>query len=203
MAACNGIPEGITFGDEVMALAGLDDDFLHSGRIKSCFDAAGYTWVNRGDPIGELSIEGSEFTNPVFAMFTQKTFRAFVRSPVSGLILHSDIGSLNSSPEKWNSATSAFAKFAILLPDDEPRPEDASFVYSEICDLARSFARYYLKSSRYWSQGPLDPEDFQGMLTKQMRYEPIVLSARPNWDDYLDEARTKHPCLRPYLKHLR
>ncbi|MEM1435349.1 MAG: hypothetical protein AAGG11_14920 [Pseudomonadota bacterium] len=198
------VPTGITFGDKVLVVPDYSADFTHSGEVVSLLERQNYRWVQRGDPIAEFRISGSPSDSFLSRLTSTKLHSAVIRSPVSGLLLHTALGSALSGLERWNAQTEPpGASFALLLPDDEPKAESGEYVFADMCRLACDMRHYYFKSSRYWSRGAVSPEEFKTLLQQQSSAQPKVFDAMPRWLEYFDEARTRKPELRPYLKHLR
>ena len=198
------IPQGITFGSKVVVIPGPASGFTHSGDIKSLMKMQGFRWVKRGEQIGEFRIKGSYGDTFFSRLIDSKVHSAPIRCPVSGLLLHT---TLNHTPspylENWNSIKEPqLAHFALLLPDDEPKPESGEYMYREMCNLIRNMKHYYFKDSRYWSMSALSPENLEKLIELQLSTHPVIFDALPNWGGYLDEARTNKPELRPYIKHL-
>ncbi len=198
------IPQGITFGRKVLVMPGIGSGFTHSGDIKENLQGRNYHWIQRGAPVAEFYIDGSHAGNSLIRAFTSKTYTAAIRAPVSGMILHSTVGtSLNSDVSDLSRQSHPpLAQFSILLPDDEPPAEGGEYIFGDVCRLIRDFQHYFLKPSRYWSMGPFTSDELGKLLTSQQRSACGVFDALPFWADYLNEARTKYPHLRPYLKHI-
>lgn len=198
------IPQGITFGSKVVVVPGYASGFTHSGSVESLMEGQNYRWVTRGDPIGEFRINGSFGDNFISRLTSSKLHSAQIRSPVSGLLLHSTLkDELSLYLEGWNSMKQPpIADFAILLPDDEPKPESGEYMYSLMCRLIRDMSHYYFKDSRYWSMPAFSPDGLEQLIELQMSAQPMIFDALPTWSDYLDQARTQKPALRPYIKHL-
>lgn len=198
------IPQSITFGSKVAVIPGYASGFTHSGDVKELLEKKNYCWVNRGEPIAELRIEGSYNNSFLSRLFDSKVHAVSIPSPVSGLLLHTTLNhELSSYLENWNSMkTPPLAGFALLLPDDEPKPETGMYMYERMCNLIRSMGHYYYKSSRYWSMDAFSPETLDNLISLQLNANPIIFDALPTWEDYLNEARTNKPEIRPYIKHL-
>lgn len=219
----NQIPEGITFGSKVVVIPGYDAIFWNRfERVVDLMEGQYYRWVQRGDPIGEFRIDGSFGASSFVKLFSPEQHIAVIRSPVSGLLIYSEIRH-NIDYEEWNSLKKpSLANCAILLPDDEPKPETGEYIYSAMCQLARDKRQYQLRSSRvspdlnpsskefnetqylkFIEHSKLQNSQFNEILKSQIGVQPRIFDALPSWGEYFDEARTKYPELRPYLKHLR
>lgn len=199
------IPMGITFGSKVVVVPGYSEDFVHSANIESLMFRQNYRWVQRGEPIGEFRINGSLGDGFFAKLSSTKLYTATIRSPVSGLLLHTELSShFRRDLDTWNTRKEPpSAVMALLLPDDEPKPEPGTYIYSDMCRLARDMGHYYAKRSRYWSYGAMfSPKELDEICDMQMALQPRIFNALPVWSEYLDEARTLKPELRPYLKHL-
>ncbi len=196
------VPSGISFGNKVLVVPGIASQFTHSGEINSVLETGTYTWISRGDAIAEFFIDGSYSSGFLSRTFSNQRHVVEIRSPVSGLVLHATLDDEHSLA-KWSSLKQPpLAKFAILLPDDEPQPENASFIFGSTCALIQDMKHYYLKQSRRWSMGPFTEQRLDELISLQRSVSPLIFDALPFWRDYLDEARTKRPELRPLLKHL-
>ncbi len=198
------IPEGISFGSKVAVIPGYLSPFTHSGHMNDLRKKLIYRWINRGDVIGLFEIKGSYDNNIFSRTFNSKTHTANIKSPVSGLVLHSTLKhTFTNDFERWNSGKGqTLANFAILLPDDEPKTESGNFMYHQMCRLVKDMSHYYLRKSRYWSMGAYTLEDLDEYIKLQLNTNPLIFDALPHWGDYLDEVRIKYPELRPYIKHL-
>lgn len=204
-AHCRGIPTGITFGSKVLVVPGIASELTHSGDFQREHDNSdSYRWIRRGDPITEFCIEGSRASSGLMRAFTNQPHTAQVRSPASGLILHTGLDATMSHhlTNLQQNSSAYWATFAILLPDDEPPAEGPDYIYGPLCNLVREFSHYYLKPSRRRSMGPFSEEKLSSLLSLQRQVGSRVFDVLPRWSDYLNEARTRHPCLRPYIKHL-
>lgn len=198
------IPKGITFGTKVVVVPGYASGFTHSGNVVSSMKNQNYRWVSRGEPIGEFRIKGSVSNSFLSNLLSSKVHTATIPSPVSGLLLHSGLKhELSSYLADWNSMKSPpLADCAILLPDDEPKPESGEYMYLKMCRLIQSMKHYYFKNSRYWSMPAFSQQGLDDLIKLQTSALPKVFDAIPTWGDYLDELRIKKPDLRPYVKHL-
>lgn len=187
-----------------MVAPGYASAFTHSAKVVNLMERQNYRWVQRGEPIAEFRINGSYGEGLLARMTSTKDYTALIRSPASGLLLHTDLDhALNHDSKEWNARTDPpTAAFALLLPDDEQQPESGKYMFDAMCRLARDMRHYYLKDSRYWSMTALEPEAFEELMVIQCSANPLIFDALPNWADYLDEARTQKPELRPKLKHL-
>ncbi len=198
------IPNGITFGSKVAVVPGYASGITHSGNVVSLMARQSYRWVARGEAIGEFRIEGSFGDSFLSRLISSKTHSAPIKCPVSGLLLYSELkDELSGYLKDWNSMKQPpIADFALLLPDDEPKPESGKYIYSEMCQLIRDMKHYYFKDSRYWTLPAFSPDNLEKLIEYQIAAQSKIFDALPRWSDYLDEARTKKPELRPFLKHL-
>lgn len=198
------IPSGIMFGSKVVVVPGYASGFTHSANIASLLEGQNYRWVQRGEPIGEFRIRGS-FREGLFARLAlTKLHTAAIRCPVSGLLLHTTLShELSGRLKTWNTMEDPpTAALALLLPNDEPKPEPGDYLYSAMCRLAREMKHYYFQKSRHWSMNGFSPEMLDELIAMQLTARPRIFDGLPRWGDYLDEARTRKPELRPYLNHL-
>ena len=210
------IPQGITFGSKVAVLPGYSEWFTHSeytarrrGFNDTCTGTDGtyyqrpYNWIKRGEPIANFKIRGSYGNSFWYRLIDTKLHSAPILCPVSGLLLDYSLDA--DLREDWNSKKhppSPLSGYAILLPDDEPKPESGKYMYQSMCNLIRAMSHYYFKNSRYWTMLTPSPEELDNAISLQLSANPLIFDALPSWSMYLDEARTKKPELRPYLKHL-
>ncbi|CAN0598245.1 unnamed protein product, partial [Ectocarpus sp. 12 AP-2014] len=200
------VPDGIVFGDKVVLVPGLQQRlFTHSGWIESTIPRGqNYTWVDRGDVIGRYHMEIPNFdTDYLRHIMGSKHISAEIRSPVSGLVLHSYFDDFVSWPAPGDAENNLpLAAFSILIAEDEPLPEANSYMFARAVQLIRDCKRLLFRSSRRWSLGPMTEEQFSRLVKAQTDTECLVVDALPKFQDYLEEARTKYPSLRPHLKHL-
>ena len=199
------IPQGITFGTKVAVIPGYASGFTHSGYVTDLMRKQNYCWIKRGDPIAEFKVEGSYNNSLLSRLIDSKSHSVPILCPVSGLLLHPTLKhELSSYLEDWNSMqTPPLADFALLLPDDEPKPETGEYMYERMCNLIRNMSHYYFRNSRYWSMEAFSPDILDNLIDLQLNANPIIFDALPTWEDYLDEARTNNPEIRPYIKHIR
>lgn len=199
------IPQGITFGAKVAVIPGYASGFTHSGQVKDLFERQSYCWIKRGDPIAEFRIEGSYSNNFLSKLINSKVHSVSIPSPISGLLLHTTLKhELSSYLKDWNSMNSPpMADLALLIPEDEPKPETGKYMYKGMCDLIRNMSHYYYDNSRYWSMEAFSPDHLNNLINLQLSANPIIFEALPTWGDYLDEARTIKPEIRPLIKHIR
>lgn len=198
------IPTGITFGDKVALIPALSFIFSHSGHLTNdLYRHKSYTWIKRGDPIGEYRISTPKVDIPIIKFFlTEDEHKVIVRSPVSGLIIFPfyDYG---AEDYDYNvSESSPPLRMTILLPDDEPPAEDGHYLSSDICRVCWEHRHFFLKPSRYWSMAGYEENELKEFLDKQKKYLCKYYNAMPHFEKYFQEARTRYPQLRPFLKHL-
>ncbi|MBU2876435.1 MULTISPECIES: hypothetical protein [Alteromonadaceae] len=199
------IPNGITIGSKVAVIPGYASGFTHSGSVIDLLNKQNYCWINRGDPIAEFKINGSYNNNVLSRLIASKVHSVYVPSPVSGLLLNTKLKDETLSYlEDWNSLKAPpLVNFAVLLPDDEPKPETGKYMYKNMCNLARQMSHYYYKNSRYWSMEAFSPDILTRLIDVQLSVNPLIFDVLPKWADHLDEARINKPELRPYIKHIR
>ncbi|MDY6856142.1 MAG: hypothetical protein SWO11_15850 [Thermodesulfobacteriota bacterium] len=198
------VPQGITFGSKVAVVPGYASGFTHSGNVIGLMDRQNCRWIKRGEPIAEFKIKGSYGKGFFSRLIDSKVHSVPIPCPVSGLLLHTTLKhELSSYLEDWNSMENPpLADFALLLPDDEPKPESGEYMYERMCNLVRDMSHYYFKRSRYWSMKAFSPEILDNLISLQLSANSVIFDALPTWGEYLDEARTNKPELRPYIKHL-
>lgn len=197
------IPSGVTFGSKVAVIPGCASGFTHSGNVESLMKRQNYRWVKRGEPIGRFSIHGSYGNSLLSRLMDSKVHTALIPCPVSGLLLHSELDGNAFNLEEWNSMQQPpIAAFALLLPDDEPKPDSGEYMYRSMCNLINDMRHYYFKDSRYWSMKAFSPELLSRLIQLQLEVQPKIFDALPRWSEYFDEARTNKPEVRPYIKHL-
>lgn len=201
---CDPVPAGTKFSSKVVVVPGYASGFTHSGNVQSLMQGQNYRWVNRGDAIGEFRLHGSLDDSSLSRLLCSKTHSATIRAPVSGLLLHSTLShDFSDTLSNWNAMKQApVASFSILLPANEPAPESGEYVYSAMCRLASDMKHYYLKDSRYWSMAAFTSESFDELVKLQTTAQPRIFDVLPAWSDYLGEAHTLKPELRPLIQHL-
>lgn len=185
------IPEGITFGKTVAVIPSVSQAFSHSGHLEMSGRLhESYTWIDRGSNLDQYTIEVDRLNVPVLKFFAgTKQQTAPIPSPVSGLLVHS-------------SYDFGMGLTAILLPDDEPRAEEGGYMFRALCHLCTEHKQYFLKPSRYWTLGAWSEDRFNEVIKDQLSQQCKYVDAMPNYKDYFDECRIRHPSLRPHLKHL-
>jgi|TARA_R100001369_G_scaffold55660_1_gene82496 hypothetical protein len=185
------IPEGINFGMKMAIIPSVSMGFSHSGKMENRGRIHDYyAWIDRGKDLGRYTIQIEKTKIPILKLFLETEPRtAAIPSPVSGLLIHSE----------YDFDTKLTA---ILLPDDEPEPENGEYMFRMLCGLCRDYKYYFMKPSRYWSLGAMDDHSFNEMLEEQLSRRCEVVDAMPKYADYFNEIRAKHPNLRPYIRHL-
>ncbi len=194
------VPAGIVFGSKVLVVPPLTGQFSHSGHLAGLTSAVNYRWVNRGEYVARFTISTPKIDLPLIKYFGGKQYHSsYFRSPVSGLILHPhyEHGFLELTEDPPT------AGFAILMPNNEAPAEKGVYIFSQTCDLVRKSRELYMKDSRYWSMRAFSTEEIEEFLLKQEDCNCRVYEALPHWNDYFNEARMRHPDLRPHLRHLR
>lgn len=128
-----------------------------------------------------------------------------VRSPVDGLILHSGFSHFVHWPTQSDPQLElpTGTSLSILVADDEPAPEKNEYMYGSALRFIHDHKGPLFRHSRYWSMEPMTDEEFSRLVQYQKDAECLVVDALPEFKDYLDEARTKFPKLRPHIKHLK
>jgi hypothetical protein len=185
------IPEGIMFGKKVAVIPPVSMAFSHSGYMEKGGDInKSYTWIDRGSDLGRYIIEADKLNIPALKFFAgTEPQKASIPSPVSGLLIHS-------------SYDFGLGLTAILLPDDEPEAKGGEYMFRSLCRLCREHKQYFLRPSRYWSMGAWTEDDLNNIIDEQLSQQCEYVDAIPKYKGYFDEARTRHPNLRPYIRHL-
>ncbi|MGI9327011.1 MAG: hypothetical protein ACR2PZ_17470 [Pseudomonadales bacterium] len=188
------IPDGITFGSRVLVIPNVLIGLSHSGFLSEAADVGSYAWVDRGDTIATFTLRRRRSDIPVVRWFTgEEAHSVSIQSPASGLVLHRGF-------EFCSTAESS--RTALLLPDDEPAAKNGRFLYESLYQLCWAYKSTYLQPSRYWGMQGFEVEALKALLEQQVSVQCQYVDAMPRYKDYFDAARTKHPSLRPYLKHL-
>lgn len=196
------VPEGVQFGDRVLTVPSLFGGiFTHAGDVTpETSKTRSYAWVNRGDLIGTLWLVKRKWNVPVLGAFAGRDrYTAPILCPASGLIVHSTYQANGVVEFDDDPPTAAFA---LLLPDDEPKPVPGDVMFRDAANLIRNHIDVMLQPSPFWSMPPKSPERIEELLQTQLAANSRAYPALPRWQDYFDEARTRHPELRPHLKHL-
>lgn len=197
------IPDGITFGDKVVLVPGLQVRlFTHSGRIiEDHLRPRQYTWIERGEPVGRY--ETLQSSGGIFS--EEKWLGADIPSPVSGLIIHSSFGHFSDwpKPQRGEIVRPTMAQLAILVADDEPAPEDNGFLFDHVLRFIDRHRAPSFKPSKQWTMEGMTEDDYQRLVGYQRQAHCITVAAMPEYHDYFEEARKRYPTLRPYLDHLR
>jgi hypothetical protein len=199
------IPSGITFGRRVLLVASVSDVFSHSGRIRSTLDSAYCSWIQRGATIGKYQLDREAPKKGFFGKAETVTAEVDIGSPVSGLVLHNDYRfqfDKRDFARKPESEYKALARLAILLPDDEPPPMPSSTIFRSMTDICWQGRETFLAPSRYWSLPAMTESDLRDHLDDQLALPHHFVDAMPQYEEYLQDARTRYSELRPHLKHL-
>lgn len=185
------VPNGITFGRKVAVIPPVLDSFSHGGDMENGGKLnESYSWIDRGEDLGRYVIHVDKVEIPIIKHFVgTEPRKASIPSPVSGLLVHS-------------SYSLGLENTAILLPDDEPEAIDCKQMFRSLIHLLRDEKRYFLKPSRYWTQDGWSEERFEKQLHEQTSQKIEYVDALPRFKDYFDEARARHPSIRPHLKHI-
>lgn len=201
------VPTGTRFGNRVAVLPGLSYAFSHSGALGKSSAARPYTWIERGTPIGGYSIQTPRIDVPILgALVAPEVQHVMIRSPVSGLILHSDYSYCGDVGEfigpcdaNWRPPAGTFA---VLLAQSEPAPDSGAQMFGDACRLAAEHARLFHRNSRQWSKAGIPPQEFTDILRRQETLSCRLVDATQHYGDYLEEAARKLPALAPLLAHL-
>lgn len=200
------IPKGITFGTKALLIPGLQVRlFTHSGWIEDdLLRDKQYCWIERGDVIGRyhMDVPNSDADYLRHLMGTEH-MSVDIMSPVSGLVLHRTLTHFVEWPKPGTDESKLpVSGFAVLMPDDEPPPENNDYMFRGAINFIRQHKGPLFRDSRYWTMGPMEEEQFAKLIQLQKEAECIEVNALPRYEDYLNEARTRFPSLRPHLKHL-
>lgn len=197
------IPDGVTLGDNVMVMPSLWGGlFTHAGWTSNehCRPEQ-YSWVTRGDVIATLYVSRPKIGVTLIDFFVGHTISSVnILSPASGLVLFTKYQANTTVELVKNSNHSG--NFSLLLPDDEPKPYDGSWMFNDAVELLRANKNLLMKDSRFWSMQAKTSEFIDEYLAKQLAAECVIVPAMPRYKDYFDEARTRFPIIRPHLKHL-
>lgn len=200
------VPAGITFGVKMLLVPAVSDVFSHSGSLVGLREGKSYSWIKRGDAIARYSMSVRKLDVPVLgAVLGDTEHTAEIRSPVSGLIIHSDYRHGLDTYDFKRFGDPDFSppvRMAILLPDDEPPPESGSYMFRDLITCCWNNRAPFLKPSRRWSMAAYAESDFKTHCDEQYDLVPHIVDAMPRYSEYFQEARTRYPQLRPYLKHL-
>ena len=197
------VPEGITLGDKVLVVPGLffAGIFTHAGGVKPETSNRSYAWVKKDETIGTLWLHRRKSEIPVLGSFLgNESFSVKIKSPADGLILFPSYGVISTVEFKDSPP---LATFSILLPDDEPDPTPGKTLFADAVDLIRENMDVLKRPSRYRTMMGQEPEEVERLLERQLAADPRSYPALPRWKGNLDDARTKYPSIRPYIKHLR
>lgn len=202
------VPEGITFGRKVALIPSVLIAFSHSGSVGVQYKNT-YNWIDRGRKLGWYRIDVNKSNVPILKLFAgTETQSTAIPSPVSGLSICPNVDFSMSdvlATLLWHDEPEArYAEYmtAILLPDDEPEAENGNYMFKDVCRLCTDNKEYFLKPSRYRTQGAWSLEDFDEQIGKQLSLQCKYVDALPSFKDCFDEIRKRHPNLRPYIKHL-
>lgn len=124
------LPSGITLDRKVIRLPNIADIFNRALWIQACIYnpiaiCDSYRWIRRGDPYAKLVVFTPMTRLPFVNFFAKKALEVFLRSPVSGLMLHGSA--------RYGDADKFEASTPILLPDDEPPAENSSYIFESLC----------------------------------------------------------------------
>lgn len=201
------IPDGVALGDKVVLVPGLQQRlFTQAGRIEeNIWSRKSYSWIERGEVIGRyhMSVPNSD-ADYLRHVMGAKDHTIDIRSPVSGLLLHSFFSDFVEWPKRDHSSGEyRWDCFGVLIPDDEPPPEKNRYMFGELIRFIRQNSGPFFRESPYWSLGPMDQELFERLIAAQEAAECVTVEAMPRYTEYVDDARIQFSALRPYLKHLR
>ncbi len=190
------IPEGISFGNKVVKLPNTSRAFDKAIWRQACIPNnpkvlyGSYTWVEKGENLIEFTILTPKTGIPIIDFFKEKNYnKIYIRSPVCGLLLHDE------------HYFEAYDHTSLLLPDYEEPASSGSYMFSDLCDFCWDHREFiFYKSSGVG--GESDDKSLSQSFEEQKNRSCELVDAMPEFKSYFQEARTKYPQLRPYLKHL-
>lgn len=196
------IPPGITFGEKVLMVPDTSYIFDRPIWIQACIKHnpkelhAPYTWITWGDPFAKFTILTPKTGVLIIDFFANKSNQVFLRNPVRGLLTHSYQGYGGNNRADHNTV-----RTALLLPVDEPLAENGDYIFSDLCGFCWGWKEYiFYKPSEF--RNKFNDEKLCEAFDEQINRKCDYINAIPKYERYLDEARTKHAQLRPFLKHL-
>lgn len=200
------VPDGIVFGDKAVLVPGFQQLLCtHSGWVESTIlRGKQYSWLKRGDVIGRYHMNVPNSDADYFRhIMGSKHLNVDVRSPVSGLIIHSKFGYFVTWPAPDQAESNLPGpSLSVLIADDEPPPESNSYMFGPALEFINAHKGPFFRSSRYWSLGPMTDERFSKLVQAQKDAQCLIVDAMPTFKDYFEEARTRYPSLRQHLRHL-
>ena len=195
------IPDGIQFGSNVLQIPYIENEF---NRFPVRFNVQNkYSWIERGDTIAVINVSFPNRDIPIIkSLFGYRIRRFILRSPVSGLILHPE-HRFGTNGDEFYERSTFLSRFSILLPIDEPNPEDGEYLFKEFCEYCWKYREQLFSKSSELIKGGITNEDIlKKIIEKQINSSSKIVDATPSYKNYIDEARTLRPELRPYLRHL-
>lgn len=200
------LPNGIVLGRKVVLIPGYQDLlFSHSGHFDGdIVRDRTYGWLQRGEVIGRyhMNVPHSDI-DYIRHFLGSEDLSVDVKSPVDGLILGNHLSYLGEWPDQENvTKDNPGYCFSVLIADDEPPPETGRSMYSDACRFIKDHREPFFRHSRYWTKPAMTEEQFATLIDIQLGTNCLFIDAMPKFEDYLKEARTKYPSLRPHIKHL-
>ena len=197
-------PEGITLGRKVILVPPVSRLLDRALWIQHCSSTLEtfhkpYTWIRRGDPFAKVFIYTPKTPSRFLDFFVgQNLTTIFLCSPVSGMILRNfyDFG------DALRDRRDGRIEFSILLPDDESPAENGEYIFSKLSDFVWYWRDYIFRSGSAKKELNYDDDRILKELNEMKARKCVDVDALPRYVAYFDEARTMHPQLRPYLKHL-
>jgi hypothetical protein len=197
------VPAGITLGDRVLVMPSMFGLlFTHTGGVtRDGVQPESYAWIQRGEVIARYWVRRPKTNSALLNFFLgdELTFYAPIVSPVSGLVIHK---SFDANRDVDLGDAPPLAYFAVLLPDDEPPPLSGEEMFGPAVRLLNDHRDMLMKPSRMWTIPAWEPAKVDELFKRQLSAKCRAYPAMPHWNDYFEEARTRHPSLRPHLRHL-
>ncbi|HWT01297.1 MAG TPA: hypothetical protein VN256_13700 [Pyrinomonadaceae bacterium] len=182
------VPDGVTFGDQVLVMPAINTVFeravTHWWR-----PLQNGTWVNRGDTLSYCSVK-KENASVLERFLARDWMRIPLRSPASGLILKGT----DCFDQAWA---------AILLPENEPRPEPPEYVFGELCDFFYEHRAYIFRNvKKAQASAARTDEELKGLFDEQRAASYDTASARTTYGQDIKWFSEGDDELRPRLVHL-
>lgn len=195
------VPHGITFGSKVVKLPDTSQIFNRALWIQACIQnpvtlGTYYTWIDRGSNLAKYIILTHKIGIGLFKFITPKDLtKIFLRSPVSGLLIHCG--------HYFGDADNSSCRTTLLLPDDEPPAENGEFMFGQLCNFGWDHREsIFMKPTEFRNSNAFSDASLKSSFKEQVSRVCQVSDALPKFNESFQEARTRHPELRPYLKHL-
>lgn len=194
------IPPGITFGNRILKIPHTSRVFDRAIWIQACLRdnpkeiKPNYQWVNRGETLFSFTILTSKTGSKFFDIFAgQNENEITIPAPASGIILHTSHFFGDNEPNGLHTA--------MLIPEDEPEALTGHSIFHSLCSFCWDYRDYiFFKPSEF--EGRFNDENLRGAFEEQRSRNCTIHTAMPEYRDYLNEMRTRHPENRPYIKHL-